>query len=91
MGCHSEVNPPSPPPYSAGLPKQGDSSLTGCVIAPWPSRPPPRTILSLMAGAITPAARSKMEPAPTPLSKPLAGGRRLTLEVTSLEIGSRVD
>ena len=91
MGCHSEVNPPSPPPYSAGLPQQGDSSLTGCVIAPWPFRPPPRTILSLMAGAIAPAARSEMEPAPTPLSKPPAGGQRLILEFPSLEVGSGVD
>ena len=91
MGALSEVNPPSPLTYVAGLPEQGDSSLTGCVMAPCPSRLPPRAFPLLMAGAITPAARSRMEPAPTPCSKPLAAGQCLTLEFASLEIGSRVD
>ena len=91
IGYPSEVNPPSPLPGSAGLSEQGDSSLTRCVMAPCPSRLPPRTFLLVMDGAITPAARSSMESAPTPRSKPLAAGQRLTLEFTSLEIGSRVD
>ena len=90
IGCPSEVNPPSPLPASAVLSKQGHSSLTRCVMAPCPPRLPPQTVLPEMAGAITPAARSRMESAPTPRSKPLAAGQPLTLEFTSLEIGSSV-